>query len=290
MNYRLRQPTASDKKQIGQLVFDAFASIDDRHAFARDFPSVDAAMQLADSAVGHAGVYGIVAERDDGRIVACNFLDERNSVPGVGPVCVDPAMQGGGVGRAVMRAVLDRADKRSFSSVRLVQDAFNLASLSLYASLEFDVKEPLAQMLGTPPPRKLSAGMTARYMTAGDLQECAELCRRIHGFDRSAELADALTTHHPVLLERDGRVTGYLSAPSLYIMNHAVAETDDDMIDLLCGAAAMAGQLSFTVPTRNSRLFRWCLEQRIRIVKPMTLMVRGDYHAPKGAWMPSVSY
>ena len=31
------------------------------------------------------------------------------------------------------------------------------------------------------------------------------------------------------------------------------------------------------VPTRNAALFRWCLEQRLRVVMPMTLMTTGPY-------------
>ena len=60
---------------------------------------------------------------------------------------------------------------------------------------------------------------------------------------------------------------------------------------LLLGAAA-AGQepLSLLMPVRQTRLFRWCLSQGLRIVKPMTLMTTGAYHAPNGAYFPSVFY
>ena len=47
-----------------------------------------------------------------------------------------------------MQAVIERGATRA--SIRLVQEAFNTTSLSLYTSLGFDVKEPLALIAGKP--------------------------------------------------------------------------------------------------------------------------------------------
>ena len=44
------------------------------------------------------------------------------------------------------------------------------------------------------------------------------------------------------------------------------------------------------VPSRNSVLFRWCLENGLRVVQPMTLMSTGLYNEPAGAWFPSVTF
>jgi GNAT superfamily N-acetyltransferase len=89
------------------------------------------------------------ADRDEAaRIVGSNFIDERVPVRGVGPITVDPAVQGRVVGRALMQAVLDRG--AGALGTRLLQDAFNAGSLSLYASLGFDVAEPVALMSGRP--------------------------------------------------------------------------------------------------------------------------------------------
>src|SRR5215204_4098113 len=66
----------------------------------------------------------------------------------IGPITVDPSVQGGGVGRQLMQAVIERA--RGAMGARLVQDAFNTRSYSLYASIGFDLREPLLLMRGTP--------------------------------------------------------------------------------------------------------------------------------------------
>jgi len=37
-------------------------------------------------------------------------------------------------------------------------------------------------------------------------------------------------------------------------------------------------------------LFRWCLDNGLRVVEPMTLMSVGLYNEPVGAFLPSVLY
>ena len=85
----------------------------------------------------------------------------------------------------------------------------------------------------------------------------------------------------------------YASTPNFFLMNHAVAETPQDMKDLLLGAAAQTGQpIGLQVPTRNAEFFRWCLSQKLRMTKPTTLMSTGEYHEPPAGawWVPSILY
>jgi predicted N-acetyltransferase YhbS len=288
----LRRPEAADADVVGRLIFDAFVSIADRHRFPRDFPAAETAQELAQAWIGHPKVWGVVAELD-GRIVGCNFLDERNSVPGVGPICIDPAAQGSGIGRRLMQVIIERGRRIGAPSVRLVQDAFNTVSMSLYASLGFEAKEPLALMQGTPAadPAAAANGSVARPMSEADLPACAALCREVHGLDRSAELAEALRQFRPFVLVRDGRIVAYASAPTFWILNHGVAATQQDMQDLLQGAATQSdAPLQLLVPIRNAALFRWCLARGLRMVKPMTLMALGDYREPRAVFFPSVQY
>jgi hypothetical protein len=74
-------------------------------------------------------------------------------------------------------------------------------------------------------------------------------------------------------------------------MNHAVAETNEDMCNLLAGAGNLSRKpLAFLLPARNGELFRWCLEKKMQNVKPMSLMAMGEYQEPRGAFLPSVLY
>ena len=70
-----------------------------------------------------------------------------------------------------------------------------------------------------------------------------------------------------------------------------MAETEDDLCALITGALAVTEvPASFLVPTREGDLFRWCLSQELRPVKPMTYMTLGEYRDPDGGWIPSVLY
>ena len=65
-----------------------------------------------------------------------------------------------------MKAVIERGV--GSKSIRLLQEAFNMRSMSLYASLGFDVVEPIVMMTGRPQAR-LSGAVEVRQMNEQDL-------------------------------------------------------------------------------------------------------------------------
>lgn len=284
---RLRPAAAADAKPCGNIIHDAFLGIAAEHGFPPDFVSATDGVSLAEALVADPAIFSLAAEAD-GHVVGSNFLWEGDPVRGVGPITVDPQYQGGGIGWQLMTAVLERAGPGA--RVRLVQDAFNTRSVALYASLGFEVKEPLLLLRGSP--RVVGQhGVVARPLAEADLPACDMLCEAVHGVARAHELRQALRLFKPVVVERAGRITGYLTAPAFWLMNHGVAETVEDMRALLGGAAAMGSEpISLLLPTRQAELFRWCLSAGMRVVKPMTLMARGDYQDPRGAWFPPVLY
>ena len=124
-----------------------------------------------------------------------------------------------------------------------------------------------------------------------DLEAADALARRVTGFDRGADLRGALARGGAVGLVRGRRLVGYMTAPDFWILNHAVAETEADLKALILGAGALTeAPLGFLLPIRRAALFRWCLDQGFRVVKPMTLMTRGRYADPEGGYLPSVMY
>jgi hypothetical protein len=44
------------------------------------------------------------------------------------------------------------------------------------------------------------------------------------------------------------------------------------------------------IPSRNTQLLRWCLDNELRLVQQLTLMTIGLYNEPAGSYMPSVLY
>jgi GNAT superfamily N-acetyltransferase len=281
------RPTApSDAEACGRTMFLAFQSIAREHGFLPDFPSEEAATGLAGALIGNPAVFGVVAELD-GRVVGSNFLSEADAIRGVGPITVAPDAQGRGIGRRLMQQVLGRG--KDASGIRLLQDTFNMGSYGLYASLGFEVREPVLVLSGRPK-EKPATGWRVRAMTAADLEACDRLCLAVHGLSRRHELEAALGRLAPLVAECDDRIVAYMTAPNFWIANHGVAASDVDLQALIAGAGEATDSVSFLLPTRQGKLFRWCLEQGLRAVKPMTLMSLGDYREPSGTYLPSVFY
>lgn len=281
----VRPATPQDISVCGEICYRAFSSINTAHNFPCDFNGPEMAIGAISQMFSHPDFYCVVAEIE-GRIVGSNVLDERSVIAGVGPITVDPDVQNLGVGRKLMQAVMDRANERRAVGIRLVQAAFHNRSLSLYASLGFDVREPLSCIQGRPRERNIP-GCQVRPAQPADLDACNEVSRRVHGFDRGEELAQGIADKTAVVVERAGRITGYASA--LAFFSHGVAETNLDLQALFASAESFAGP-GILLPSRNTALLRWCLANGLRVVQPMTLMSTGLYNEPAGAWFPSISF
>jgi GNAT superfamily N-acetyltransferase len=281
----IRRAKPEDAPVCGQICYDAFSTINSAHNFPPDLPEPGVAVGLLSMMFSHPGFYCVVAELD-GRIAGSNCLDERSAITGVGPITIDPKVQNRGIGRELMRAVMDRSRESNRPGIRLVQAAFHNRSLSLYTKLGFDAVEPLSVMQGAALKRRLE-GFVVRPATAADLEACNRLCQNVHGHHRGGELADALQRGGAMVVERAGRITGYTSGTAFF--GHSVAETNPDMQALIAAADAFGGP-GILVPTRNAALFRWCLENGLRVVEPMTLMAMGLYNQPAGAFLPSILF
>jgi predicted N-acetyltransferase YhbS len=286
MNVTIRRAQPSDIDVCARINYEAFKDISDRHQFSTYFPTLEFSTEIIDLLIASPLCFGIVAERE-GAVVGCGFMDERNPIRGIGPVAIDRTFQARGTGREIMKALLERG--QDARGIRLLQESFNMASLSLYASLGFEVKEPLVLMEGkfrSQPPH----GFEVRPMASEDVGECAALCEKLCRCDRTSEIEDALKDDSPFVACKEGRIVAYTCAVSA--LSHSVAETEADMQALLLGAAASSSQelLSFLLPLRYASLFRWCLQEGQRVIKPLAVMSVGEYQSPEGCWLPSFRY
>jgi ribosomal protein S18 acetylase RimI-like enzyme len=281
----VRPGRREDAQACGAVCHEAYRAVSDAHGFPPDFPSLEGAVGALDWLLQDPAVYSVVAEVD-GQIVGSSFLYERDEVVGIGPVTVAPHRQDLAIGRRLLDDVLNRVARRPAPGVRLVQAAFNSRSLSLYMKQGFDVREPLACLQGLPPGRPLP-GAVVRKAGPRDLDACNRVCRHVHGHHRGGELLIAMAKGALSVVERERRITGYATPVGLF--GHAVGETNDDLKALIASARHFPGS-GFLLPTRNGELFRWCLQQGLRVVQPMTLMSRGFYQEPQGAFLPSALF
>lgn len=282
INYRSAKP--EDAKALGTIAYEAFYKISTAHNFPPDFPSAEVGIGLAEMLVSRPDVYSVVAE--NGNVLGSNFLWEGDEVDGVGPITVDPAVQNTSIGRELMENVIRRSDENGKRSIRLVQAAYHNRSLALYTKLGFDTVEPLSLIAGEPVSVTIE-GKTVREITADDVAAANELCVDVHGVSRKNEIAGSVKMGSGIVVETDGRITGYATAIGFF--GHAVAKTNDDLKALIGSGREIVGP-GLLLPTRNGEVLRWCMANGLRIVQPMTLMSRGFYQEPRGAFMPSILY
>ncbi len=285
MNLTLRRGEPTDAEACGAICYEAFKTISEHHSFPPDFPNVESATGLMHFLFSQPFIYSVVAELD-GRVVGSNFLWADRYVAGVGPITVDSKTQNASVGRQLMEDVLQRAAAQQLASVRLLQAAYHNRSFSLYTKLGFDVQEQISVIQG--PALHLSfPGYNVRPAKVEDLSACNSLCLKVHGHDRGQELAGAIQTGTPMVVEHNGSISGYTTGINFF--GHTVAATNHELKALIGAATEFAGP-GFLLPARNSEVLRWCLNNGLRVVQPMTLMSKGMYQQPAGAFLPSVLY
>lgn len=295
--FRSRPGRIEDADKVGKIIFEAFSAVANKHSFPPDFPSVDVARGLASSLLSNPRFYSIVAEdntsnggEDKDSIVGSNFLDERsNIVAGVGPLTIDPKYQNKGTGRQLMINVLERAKNKNFPAIRLLQASYHNRSLALYASLGFEVREPISTMQGKPIQETIP-GRSVRTATESDIESCNAICKAVHGHDRNGELQDSIKQGSAKVVLHENKITGYTCG--LTFFNHSVGLTNDDLKALISSATHddSYGGPGILIPSRNTQLFRCCLNNGLRLVQQLTLITIGLYNEPAGSYMPSILF
>lgn len=292
LTLRFRPGRIEDVNEVGKIIFDAFTSLANKHHFPSDFPTPNAGIDAASYFLSNPGFYSVVAE-NNGKIVGSNFLDERsNMVAGVGPITVDPNFQNKGGGRQLMKNVMERAVKKNFPAIRLLQTSYHNRSLSLYTSLGFVIRESISNMQGKLI-QKVIPGRSVRMANESDSKSCNTICKQIHGHDRNGELKESIKQETAKVVLCGDRITGYTTG--LAYFNHSVGFTNDDIMALI-GSSSISttndsyGGPGILIPSRNTQLLRWCLDNGLKLVQQLTLMTIGLYNEPAGSYMPSVLY
>ena len=268
---------------MARICCEAFQAISHAHGFPTDFTTVDVARHVLGRLLKHSYV---VAAVEDGRVVGSNAVQMHDRVAGIGPISVALDTQGRGIGRLLMQAVVNEARVRGHEEMRLHQDLFNMASLGLYATLGFVVREPVVVMQARP----AEAGdPTVRDMVPEDIAACEALCRKNYGHSRTKELLGLLHGGmRPRVREMEGRMVAYQAGG---FDGHGVGEAPEDIL-------AIMGQIAreqptpadkFLVPLRQHGLYQEALRKGARAVKAMSYMSLGPYRDPRGTWLPSIS-
>lgn len=146
----------------------------------------------------------------------------------LGMIIVDPARQGGGIGKRLMQALLDRTEGRS-----LLLNATE-AGAPLYAKYGFVPCGEVRQYQGAVPAMAepaLPPGASLRPGSLGDLQPLAALDTAATGLDRVPLLRELLGGARCIVLERAGRTAGFSVLRDFgrgFVIGPVVAEDETD--------------------------------------------------------------
>lgn len=293
MAIQLIRPEKNHVPQMARICFEAFAGISDAHRFPYDIPSVEVATMIMGMLTSRPDFYGLAAvdSSDPNTILGFNFLQTSDAVGGVGPICVDPRRQAGGVGRRLMSEIVNWSLKNHGPMVRLLQDSFNMRSLSLYTSIGFTVQEPIALMEVIPAGK---ADPTVRPLTLADLDAADALCRDVYKVSRKNELAATIQFGPGMGCVPHGKFEGGRITASLIpgFFGYSVGVSNEALLETAQQAARVCPPPlhRIMIPTRNGDLFRQALKRGFKSIKVMNMMSIGPFDSPAGAWASSVTY
>jgi predicted N-acetyltransferase YhbS len=283
MAIHFRKVLPDDIAACGEAMYLAFKDIAERHGFPPDFPNGEAAGGLLDFLLASPGMEAVLAE-EGGKILGSIFLSNRSEVGGISVITVHPNAQNRTLGRQLMLHGMTHLNDQGHKRQQLVQAAYHNRSLCLYAKLGFIASDMLSNISGGPVKAKIP-GREVRLAGESDLDACNDLSIKVHGFDRNGEVVSAIAQGSAKVVESDRGITGYTSGVGF--IGHAVGESNEDLKALIASVHEFVGP-GILIPTGNDELFRWCLDQGLRVVQQMVLMDTAPSGPPNGVYWPAV--
>ncbi len=289
----IRPMVERDVRRVGEIFQEAFNDLYRRRGYGLVVGDADMGRSIAASYLtldpSHCLVVALA-----GKVVGSGFLHVRGPTAGVGPITVEPARQGRGAGRALMRELCRLADAAGVRSLRLIQDAFNETSFGVYARAGFVARETLLR--GSVRPRRMVSPAPCsevRTASADDIPGIVDLERRLLGIHRPRDYELLAGLGDLYVVDRDGirASLARMVRGGIAVLGPAVAQALEAQLALLAAAVAdlpARADVRLLVPARCSDLVEHLLAAGLEIHSLCTYMVRGEYVPFGGYYLPTL--
>lgn len=298
----IRRLQADDVPEAARVCYEAFTTFNASVSLPPDFPPLEVA-NIPEALLSQGlleGFEGFVAVNEQGAIVGSNLVELRDEVAGIGPISVSTEAAGKGVGRMLMQAVMQAAQRKGMEVVRLHQIANNTASFSLYLGCGFDPSATCGHYEGV-----CVASMPAGLHFATLAEEHVDACDRLHklvcGLHRRNDILAMVSHPAPsgVVLDSQGTVVAY--STGAFLSGHSVATSFEAFQALTVGISTKIEELraagmplppcTFYVPHTYPQAMRWLAKNGFKLIRQVVQMGYGTHEQPvTGLYMPAMQY
>eukprot|EP01018_Ginkgo_biloba_P001695 Gb_24961 [translate_table: standard] len=301
MDLELRASVVEDTDELAPILHRAFSEFNISVGISPDvdFGTVESAGRELNT-LFHSPCCGFtVLDKLSGQPIGAVFLNfPGERVQAVGPVFVDPSCSSKGVGKALMRAAVDKAKATNALSIRLVQMAPNTKSFALYGKVGFRPVECVSyfecsfhgnvhpQVIGMP-------GFQIRRMEAFDVHSCSMLHKNVTGYERETDIREKFKMNpgNTWVALKDNTLQAYTTG--FYLDGHSIATSEEAFIMLFQVVRYQKDHSSMTIhiPGRiYPRLIEWALNGGLQLIRQCWIMVIGEYQEPQPGfvWCPSI--
>lgn len=220
----------------------------------------------------------VVVDQEDNVVGTILWWDFGANYATVGLVVVPDHMQGNGLGRKLMNAVMEQAGSRNLQLVA------TLAGKRLYEQCGFVEVGEIYQIQGTPNNRQAEAlpeGVVCKGITDAQLAEIIALDNTAYQAERNTLITALLKQGPGVCLYQEDKLIGYgfvRDSGRGQTIGPIIANTDQSAIYI---AAALlektTGFVRFDLTEQGAALKAWTLSLDLEQVDAVCLMVKGEY-------------
>lgn len=294
MALALRAVQERDVERAGDVSFLAFYRAALAHGLAPAVTTPAESRRYLRHLLAFDPLGGTLAE-EDGEVVGVAWVHPRGPVATIGPLAVDPRCQGRGIGRQLLEHAVELAG-RGVPQVRLVQESYNTAALSLYLRAGFRIVAPLLDLErppgGAPAAPAALPGVALRRGVAEDQARLVARDARAFGAPRPQSIDLYLGRGTVRVAERGGALAGYALGIGFEGTAYLGSASADDPELLLALVAAVAAELArpgttlrILVPATDRQLVDGLLGAGFRVFRACHYMVRGGGTAPPPAYV-----